>query len=129
MLSPGSRVWFLTVLPDGRLASGELYGKITLWPKDFAGEPVVLSQGSWVSTMTVLPDGRLASGARRLSMRRAASARIPCESAASIEALGHARVPLGGFRPDHRAGVELTATDTHRCRRWCRSNSRWKPGR
>jgi hypothetical protein len=45
-------------------------------------------------------------------MRRAASAPIPSESAASIEALGHARVPLGGFRPDHRAGVELTATDT-----------------
>src|SRR5437016_3795855 len=31
-----------------------------------------------------------------------------------IEALGHVGVPLAGFRPDHRAGVELAAIDTHR---------------
>jgi hypothetical protein len=31
-----------------------------------------------------------------------------------IEALRHARVPFAGVRPDHRAGIELTAIDAHR---------------
>src|SRR5437763_5131565 len=31
-----------------------------------------------------------------------------------IEALGHVGVPLAGFRPNHRAGVELAAIDPHR---------------
>jgi hypothetical protein len=31
-----------------------------------------------------------------------------------VELLGHARVPLAGHRPDHRAGVEFAAIDAHR---------------
>ena len=31
-----------------------------------------------------------------------------------VEALGHTRVPLAGYRPDHSAGVELAAIDAHR---------------
>src|SRR6201997_2079119 len=31
-----------------------------------------------------------------------------------LEALGHVGLPLAGFRPDHRAGVELAAIDPHR---------------
>ena len=31
-----------------------------------------------------------------------------------VEALRHARVPFAGYRPDHRAGVELAAIDAHR---------------
>src|SRR5580693_6367006 len=31
-----------------------------------------------------------------------------------IETLGHARVPFAGFRPDHRAGIELAAVDAQR---------------
>jgi WD40 repeat protein len=58
----GSVVSSLTVLADGRLASGGSDGKVRLWPKDGAGEPVVLSHGSRVSSLTVLADGRLASG-------------------------------------------------------------------
>jgi WD40 repeat protein len=61
-LSQGSAVTSLTVLADGRLASGGADGKIRLWPKDGAGQPVVLSQGSAVTSLTVLADGRLASG-------------------------------------------------------------------
>jgi WD40 repeat protein len=49
----------LTVLADGRLASGGSDGKIKLW--DGAGEPVVLSQGRPVASLAALPDGRLAS--------------------------------------------------------------------
>jgi WD domain, G-beta repeat len=62
VLSQGNVVTSLTVLADGRLASGSWDGKIKFWPKDGAGEPVVLSQGSWVKSLTVLADGRLASG-------------------------------------------------------------------
>jgi hypothetical protein len=36
-------------------------------------------------------------------------------SSSSSEALRHTRVPFARFRPDHRAGVELTGIDTHRC--------------
>src|ERR1700726_3218565 len=31
-----------------------------------------------------------------------------------VETLGHPRAPLAGYRPDHRAGVELAAIDAHR---------------
>src|SRR6266478_4778567 len=31
-----------------------------------------------------------------------------------VEALGHTRVPFAGYRPDHRAGVELATIDPHR---------------
>ena len=31
-----------------------------------------------------------------------------------VEALGHMWVPLAGYRPDHRAGIELSAIDAHR---------------
>jgi WD40 repeat protein len=61
VLSQGGAVTSLTVLADGRLAGGGADGKIKLWPKDGAGEPVVLSQGSRVTSLTVLADGRLAS--------------------------------------------------------------------
>ena len=62
VLSHGSPVDSLAVLADGRLASGGLDGKIELWPKEGAGEPVILSPGSPVRSLAVLADGRLASG-------------------------------------------------------------------
>src|ERR1700737_3708049 len=31
-----------------------------------------------------------------------------------VEALGHSRVPFAGYRPDHRARIELAAIDAHR---------------
>jgi hypothetical protein len=72
-------------------------------------------------------------GARRSSVRRAIdriAARAPVRKLLFVEALGHARVPFAGYRPDHRAGVELAAIDAHRAaeavadlgwstRRWC----------
>jgi cytochrome c len=54
----------VAVLPDGRLASGGEDGKIKVWPKEGAGEPVVLSHGSEVLSLAVLADGRLASGGK-----------------------------------------------------------------
>ena len=42
---------------------------------------------------------RVAAGARQLLL---------------VEELGHVRVPFAGFRPDHRAGIELAAIDAHR---------------
>jgi hypothetical protein len=42
VLSHGS--FSLTVLPDGRLASGGADGNIKLWPKDGTGAPVVLHE-------------------------------------------------------------------------------------
>ena len=66
MLSHGDEVWSLTVLPDGRLASGGNDGKVKLWPKDGIGEPAVLLHGSFQSSrvlsLAILADGRLASG-------------------------------------------------------------------
>jgi WD40 repeat protein len=52
----------LAVMADGRLAGGGRDGTIKVWPKDFTGEPVVLSHGSDVWSLAVLADGRLASG-------------------------------------------------------------------
>ncbi|WP_294533590.1 TIR domain-containing protein, partial [uncultured Rhodoblastus sp.] len=65
VLSHGGPVSSLAALADGRLASGgdDVNGKIKLWPKAGAGEPVVLSHGDAVSSLAVLADGRLASGA------------------------------------------------------------------
>src|ERR1700719_77767 len=37
-----------------------------------------------------------------------------CAQLLIVEALGHTRVPFAGYRPDHRAGVELAAIDAHR---------------
>src|SRR5438105_11619839 len=45
-------------------------------------------------------------------MRSAAGA--PVRKLLFVEALGHARVPFAGDRPDHRAGIELAAIDAHR---------------
>ena len=42
------------------------------------------------------------------------AAGTPVRKLLLIEALGHARVPFLGYRPDHRAGVELAAIDAHR---------------
>jgi WD40 repeat protein len=60
LLSSG--VTSLAVLADGRLASGSYDGNIKIWPKEGAGEPVVLTHGGEVLSLAVLPDGRLASG-------------------------------------------------------------------
>jgi WD40 repeat protein len=62
MFSHRNEVTALVALADGRLVSGGVDGKIKLWPKDGAGEPVVLSHGSPVWSLAVLADGRLASG-------------------------------------------------------------------
>jgi hypothetical protein len=37
----------------------------------------------------------------------------PIDEFLFIEALGHVRIPFAAFWPDHRAGVELAAIDTH----------------
>src|SRR5712691_11479403 len=42
------------------------------------------------------------------------AARAPVRKLFFVELLGHARVPFAGYRPDHRAGVELAAIDAHR---------------
>jgi hypothetical protein len=57
-----SAVMSLAMLADGRLVSGGHDGTITLWPKEGAGGPVVLSHGDTVRSLAVLTDGRLASG-------------------------------------------------------------------
>ena len=41
------------------------------------------------------------------------TAGAPVRKLLFVEALGHTRVPFAGYRPDHRAGVELAAIDTH----------------
>ena len=55
-------VYCLVVLADGRLAGGGKDGKIKLWPKDGAGEPIVLTHGSFIEAPAPLADGRLVSG-------------------------------------------------------------------
>ena len=42
------------------------------------------------------------------------AARAPVRELPFVEALGHARVPFAGLRPDHRAGIELAIIDPHR---------------
>ena len=49
---------------------------------------------------------------RRRTNRVAAGA--PVRKLLFIEQLGHTRVPFAGYRPHHRAGVELAAIDAHR---------------
>jgi WD40 repeat protein len=63
VLAHGSPVEALAALPDGRVASGGRDGKIKLWSKDGASEPI-LTQGSEVLSLAVMADGRLASGDR-----------------------------------------------------------------
>jgi WD40 repeat protein len=60
VLLHGGLVGSLTVLSDGRLASGSADG-LRLWPKSFKSEPETFSHGDRVHTLTTLPDGRLAS--------------------------------------------------------------------
>jgi WD40 repeat protein len=62
VLAHGSQLTSLTVLADGRLASGGRDGTIKVWPKEGTGEPVVLAHGGSVWSLAVLADGRLASG-------------------------------------------------------------------
>jgi WD40 repeat protein len=62
VLSHGSPVLSLAVLPDARLASGGNDDTIKLWPKEGKGDPVVLSHGDAVKSLAVLTDGRLTSG-------------------------------------------------------------------
>jgi hypothetical protein len=38
----------------------------------------------------------------------------PVRELVFLEALGHPRMPLARFRPDHRAGIELPAIDRQR---------------
>ena len=42
------------------------------------------------------------------------AATAPVRKLLFVEALGHARVPFAGHRPDHRAGVELATVDADR---------------
>jgi hypothetical protein len=42
------------------------------------------------------------------------AAGAPVRELLFVEALGHARVPTAGHRPDHRAGVDLATFDAHR---------------
>jgi hypothetical protein len=57
----GHWVTSLAVLTDGRLASGDEDGQITLWPNDRLGEPEVLRQSAPVRSLVALADGRLVS--------------------------------------------------------------------
>jgi WD40 repeat protein len=61
VLTHGAAVSSLAVLADGGLVSGDLDGKIKIWPRDGRGEPMVLSRGSPVYSLAV-PDGGLVSG-------------------------------------------------------------------
>src|ERR1700730_566812 len=42
------------------------------------------------------------------------AAGAPVRKLLFIEALGHMREPFAGYRPDHRAGLELATIDAHR---------------
>ena len=42
------------------------------------------------------------------------TAGAPVRKLLFVEALGHTRVPFAGYRPDHRAGVELATINAHR---------------
>jgi hypothetical protein len=63
-----------------------------------------------------LPVGNREAGADRQRGKlvdRIASG-TPIRKLLFIEAFGHTRTPFAGFRPDHRAGIELTTIDAHR---------------
>src|ERR1700680_449686 len=64
--------------------------------------------GSCVRDREARADGQ----ARELIDRVAAGA--PVRQLLVVEALGHARLPFAGYRPYHRAGIELAAIDAHR---------------
>jgi len=61
--------------------------------------------GSCVGDGEARADGQ----GRQLIDRVAAGA--PVRQLLVVKPLGHARVPFAGFRPDHRAGIELAAID------------------
>src|SRR5437879_8568369 len=42
------------------------------------------------------------------------AAGAPVRQLLLVELLGHTRMPFAGYRPDHRAGIELAAIDAHR---------------
>jgi WD40 repeat protein len=64
LLGPrGDVVYSVAALADGRLASGGVDGKVRIWPKDFKGQPMVVSEGGTIRSLAVLNDGRLAIGA------------------------------------------------------------------
>ena len=42
------------------------------------------------------------------------AAGAPISKLLVVELRGHMRLPFAGFRPDHRAGIELAAVDAHR---------------
>jgi hypothetical protein len=42
------------------------------------------------------------------------AAGAPVRQLLFVEALGHRRMPFAGYRPDHRAGIELATIDAHR---------------
>jgi hypothetical protein len=42
------------------------------------------------------------------------AAGAPVSKLLFVEALGHAGMPFAGYRPDHRAGLELATIDAHR---------------
>ena len=54
--------------------------------------------------------------------RIAASA--PVRKLLFVEALGQTRVPFAGYRPDHRAGVELATIDADRAGEAAATSSR-----
>ena len=54
-----------------------------------------------------------ADGQRGELINRIASG-TPIRELFIVEACGHTWVPFAGFRPDHRAGIELATIDAHR---------------
>jgi hypothetical protein len=59
-------------------------------------------------------DGEACADCQRGQLIDRIAASAPVGKLLFVEALGHTRVPFAGYRPDHRAGVELAAIDAHR---------------